>query len=284
MSARDSRHAAPPSARRCLLAALLVSGLAAPAATAAPRGGGEAGYEGLVKPSRRVVLNAPVDERIASIEVSGGAVVERGELLVQMDQAVQSAMVERAELRASDPTPLRFAELGLDEAEVRLKQVQKAYEGDAANELELISARVARDQARVRVDAARRELERAEVELKLERRRLDRHRIEAPFDGVVVEVISEAGASLTRDEPILELVSLDPLEAEVYLPAERYGRYEVGDAYTLLAGAPIDAALPATLDRIVPVIDPGSRRFKAVFVIDNADAGLPSGFTVVLQE
>ena len=247
-------------------------------------GGVNEGFEGLVKPSRRVVLHAPVEERVEAIKVAEGQFVEAGALLVRMNEDVQAAVVERAELRAADETPVRFAELALEEAELRLKQVRRAFEGDAANELEVISARVARDQAEVRLESARQEREQARVELELERRRLDRYRITAPFDGVIVNIASDQGASLTREEPIIELAALHPLEAEVYLPARLFGRQEKGRRYKLSAGAPVNGTLEAVLDRVVPVIDPGSRSFKAVFVIDNAEGELPSGFTVRVEK
>ena len=251
--------------------------------TAADAGAPDAeGFDGLVKPARRVVLHAPGEERVADLAVREGDRVATGQMLVQMDDAVQQALVERAALQALDETPVKFAELGLEEAGLRLDQVTRAFEGEAANELEVISARVAKDQAQVRLDAAREELKRAQVELELEKRRLARYRIEAPFDAVVVDVVSDEGARLTREEPILELASLDPLEAEVHLPAEAYGRLAIGESYTLQASPPVDAALAATLDRVVPTIDPGSRTFKAVFVIENPAMRLPSGFSVLL--
>jgi RND family efflux transporter MFP subunit len=259
---------------------IIIGAAMAPLVAAQP---GATVYEGLVKPSRQVVMKAPVEDRVASIPVRESQSVTAGQVLAQMDDRVQRTAYELARLRAADRSTVEFAELGLAEAELRLEQASAAHARDAANELEVQSARIARDQAQVRLKAARELLRQTQVEMDLEQRRLEQYTIEAPFDGIVTRIQTEAGASLTREEPILELVSLDPLEAEVYVPAERYGELEIGAAYSLLAGAPVDAPLSATLDRVVPVIDPGSRRFRAVFVIDNADDALPSGFPVALN-
>lgn len=259
---------------------LLLSGVAR--AQPEQNGGMESGFEGLVKPSRRVVLNAPVDGRLARIVPKEAESVKQGEVLVQMHDAIQRAVVERTSLQAADETPVAFAKLGLEEAQLRLDRVSRSFENDAANELEVISARVARNQAEVRLEAAREELARTRVELKLERERLKQFYIEAPFDGVVSNVVSDAGARLTREEPILELVSLHPLEAEVHLPAASYGRLEVGGSYELRASPPVGGTVTAKLERVIPLIDPGSRTFKAVFAIQNPDRALPSGFSVWL--
>jgi len=240
-------------------------------------------HEGLVQPSRNVLLRAPVDGRVAKLDISEGHRVSEGDLLLEMDGQVQEAVVERAKLRAEDQSPVLFAELALNEANLRLTEIERAFAGEAANELEVLSARVARDQAKVRVDAAKESLAQAQVELILEQRRLREHKVYAPFDGVVVEVQSDIGASLTREEPIIELVNLDSLEAEVFLPDRLFGQLTLGQTYQLRAGHPVDSVLEAKLDRIIPLIDPGSRTFRVVLTIPNPESKLPSGFTVMME-
>lgn len=267
---------------RCIALVVLCGALLSAASPAAAQP--EGGYEGLVKPSRRVVMKSPVEEQLAELDVREAQRVKEGELLAQMDDRVQQTVVRLATLRAENISPIAFAKLGLADAELRLNQVEQAYQAQAANELEAQSARIARDQAKVRVDAAEEDHAQAQVQLELEQRRLERFRITAPFDGVITKIEAEKGAGLTLEEPILDLAALDPLEAEVYLPAELYGTLATGRSYVLQAGAPVNRDVNAKLDRVVPVIDPGSRRFRAVFVIRNDDLALPSGFPVVLQD
>ncbi|MFP4144181.1 MAG: efflux RND transporter periplasmic adaptor subunit [Phycisphaeraceae bacterium] len=267
------------------LATLVVIAASLPVSTLAQSPGAPVQrYEGLVKPSRQVVMQAPLTERVAEIPVEEAQPVEAGQVLAKMDDRVQQSVVELARLRAADDTSVRVAELALEDAQIRLQRLEAAYAGDAANELEVRSARIARDQAKVKLEAARRELEQAKQQLELEQRRLSQYVVEAPFDGHVSRIRTEAGASLTNEEPIFELVALSPLEAELYLPSAEYGRMTVGRTYPLQAGSPVSGTLQARLDRIVPVIDPGSRRFRAVFVIENANAKLPAGFNVFLRQ
>jgi len=149
--------------------------------------------------------------------------------------------------------------------------------------VEVRRAQLRRDIARVAVKSAREKHRVAEAELQLEMRRLDRFRLTAPWDGIVRKVPAEVGATLTRRDPVVQLVCLDELEAEIYLPAELHGRLEVGRTYRLRASAPVGRAVQGELTFADPVIDPGSQSFRCVFTVDNADGALPAGFAVELK-
>ncbi|MEO0963765.1 MAG: efflux RND transporter periplasmic adaptor subunit [Planctomycetota bacterium] len=244
--------------------------------------GDDVTYEGIVRPSKVVTLKAPVDEAVDELLVKQADVVEAGQVLARMDSEVQRVIVSLATHLAEDPSPVKIAELRLEDAEIRYRRLQRAYEADAANELEVLAARVARDQTSVEVEAAQRQQEQSRLRLDLESSRLEKYTVEAPFRGVVGELSTQAGASLTQDDPMIELIALDPLEASFDLPDTTYGRLAVGDEVTLNAGAPVDRALSAVVDRVVPRIDPGSRTYLVVMRIDNADQRLPSGFVVTL--
>ncbi|MEM9252562.1 MAG: efflux RND transporter periplasmic adaptor subunit [Planctomycetota bacterium] len=239
-------------------------------------------FEGIVQPSRVVTLKAPEDERLGELPVRQAQVVAEGEVLAVMALEVQRRVVELASYLAEDQTRVEIAEFRLKDAELSYKRLQQMLERDAANEFEVLQAEVARDAAAAEVRAAKRQQEEASLRLGLEQERLDRHTVKAPFAGVVTELMTEAGASLTRDDPILELVALSPLEASFDLPDETFGRLAVGDEVALSAGSPVKASLSAVVDRIVPRIDPGSRTYRVVMRIDNADKQLPSGFVVEL--
>lgn len=265
------------------IAAAIVLWVAVVATAAPPTKQAPASYEGLVKPGRSVVMKAPVEERVSRIAVTEASVVSEGTILAVMDRRVQESVVELASWRAANAESVTFAELDLREAELRLQQAKEAFEAEAANELELQTARIERDRAAAKLREAKRKREQARLELELERRRLERHEITAPFDAVVKRIRGEVGASLRQGEPILELVAVDPLEAEIYLPAGLYGLMEVGQTYRLSAGDPVSEVLSAKLSRVSPVIDPGSRRFWAVFEIENDARRLPPGFSVVIE-
>jgi len=122
----------------------------------------------------------------------------------------------------------------------------------------------------------------AGVNLRLEQRRLGRYQIRAPFDGTIIEIMTEAGAMLTDEDDILRLANLDTLEAQVNLPIELYGQLEVGATYTMHAEHPVNGDVHGRLEYVNPIIDTASRTFLCVFAIENEKGRLPAGFTVYL--
>jgi len=237
---------------------------------------------GMVLPGKQVLLNAPVDGTVATIGVEEGQHVKADALLVQMDARIQQAVVAAAELRAGSNAELERAKLELEEANVTLDRMTEAFEQHAAREWEVRRAKLRRDIAAISVEAARETRQVAAAELKLESERLDRFKLVAPWDGVVTRVPAEEGATLSRSDPVVQLVSLAELKANIYLPAELQPKVEVGRTYRLTASAPVGRVIEGKLTFADAVIDPASQAFRCVFTIDNADGKLPAGFAVEL--
>jgi len=264
---------------------LIVAGwLAAASAVAQDESGGSASppVRGLVLPDKRVVLNAPVDGRVARIAVEEGQAVARGDLLVQFEDAIQQAVREAAAIRANAQAQRRRAELELEETEIMLARVTEAFERDAAGEWEVRRARVRRDLAKIAVLNVAESARVAQAELQLENERLARHRLTAPWDGVVVRLTAEDGSTLTRSDPVVQLVNFDELIIEIHLPVSMYAGMEMGRAYRFQADPPVDAELTGRLRFVDRLIDPGSQTFRCVFAVDNRQTQLPAGFAATL--
>lgn len=237
---------------------------------------------GMVLPARQVQLYAPVDGTVEAISVEEGQTVEAGDKLLQMENQVQAAVVEIARLRAESQAELERAKLELEEAKITLERMIEAEQNRAARAWEVRRARVRRDVAAVTVKAAEEKHRVAEAELMLEKQRLSQFELTAPWAGIITNTPVEVGATLMRRDPVLTLISLTELEAQIHVPADHYGQFNVGDKYTLMASEPVNATVEATLIFADPVIDPGSQTYRCVFTIDNTDKALPAGFTVTL--
>ena len=88
---------------------------------------------------------------------------------------------------------------------------------------------------------------------------------------------------LNETDKILILADLDPLEAQLNLPVQMYGKLTVGETYTLVADDLIGGELKGRLKTISPIIDTASQTFRCVFSIPNPGLRLPAGFTVHLK-
>ncbi len=241
-------------------------------------------YEGIAYPSKQVVLNAPLDGKVAAIHFEEGERVKQGDLLAQMDDVEQRVVVASAKLQSESVAEVNRARFALDEAIVLLERATETFEKDAASEWEVRRAQLQKDQAEADLQIAKDRQELAKANLDLEQARLERMRVLAPFDGEVIEHNAEAGATLTRTDPVLAVAVLDPLEAHINLPVSVYRQLEVGKTYQLEAGDPINATIPGKLKHIYRIIDTASETVRCVFTIDNEDAELIAGFPVRLRD
>ena len=66
--------------------------------------------EGIVMPSKQVVLNAPLPSILKEFRVKEGDRVEKGQPLAYMDDGLQQVAVKSAELQATSMTAIRTAE------------------------------------------------------------------------------------------------------------------------------------------------------------------------------
>jgi RND family efflux transporter MFP subunit len=243
----------------------------------------ERDLSGVVEPSRQVQLNAPVSGVLAEIVPEEGEDVAQGDVLARMDDAVQQAAVSAARLRAEQTAELRQAKLAVEESAIQLERYEEAFEQEAASDWEVRRSRLQLHQAQAQLEALREQRALAEASLSLERARLERLTLTAPFDGRVVRRAAEPGSTLSQSDPVIVLVDLDPLEAKLFLPATMYGRLSVGAEVALRGGTPVNRDLTATVKTIDPIIDPASGTFRCVLVIDNVEAAMPAGFPVTLQ-
>ena len=213
-------------------------------------------FRGLVTPNKQVVLTAPVDGMITKILVEESSPIVKDQPLVTMDDVLQNLVVKTATLTQA-------------EAEIDLTNWKRAREKNSAADWEVRRAQLQFEQA-----VANRELE---------YERLVRYTLKAPFDGHLIRRSTTVGATVTRQDQIVSIAQLDPLEAQLFLPIELYGKLRVGRGYELNAEAPINKIILGKLKTVDPVIDAASRTFRCVFTIKNPESKLPAGFTVRLK-
>ncbi len=237
--------------------------------------------EGIVVPSARVTLAAPLDGIVEALPFEENDAVKAGDVVARMDDAIQQVEVLKARVRVESQAALEEAELIQQEMQIMLDRAEDAMSRNAASDWEVRRARLQRDQAIANVQSTKDSMTLAQAELQLQQELLAKHQLKAPFDGRVLRQLVEPGATLQRGGEMLVLVQLDPLEAEVFMPIEAYGLLRAGQTYTLTADPSItDQPLTTTLKTIDPLIDSASRTFRCVFEIPNPGETLPAGFEV----
>jgi RND family efflux transporter MFP subunit len=240
-------------------------------------------FRGVVAPVQQVVLNAPMDGTVSKVLVKEGEVVKKDQPLVQLDDVLQQVAVAGAELEAQSTSEQTKADLLLQEAQIKVDRIEEAFKKQAASEWEVRQTKLQRDQAAAALQTAKDQHEVALTKWDMEKKRLEKFKLTAPWDGRVIRTLVQEGATITQRDQVVSLVVLAKLEATVYVSADYFGTLEPGHEYRLVADKPVSAVLQGKLKTADPVIDPASQTFRCVFTIDNSDEKLPSGFTVTLE-
>ncbi|MEM6391417.1 MAG: efflux RND transporter periplasmic adaptor subunit [Planctomycetota bacterium] len=239
--------------------------------------------QGIVKPTRYVVLRAEAVGQLVPGELAKeGQALSAGQVIARLDDRGQAEAVSLAKMRAESDLSVKRAIEAVNELQLRLEQAKDMVAMDAGTDWEVRQARVQLELSRIDLAIAKQDRDAASLQFDLEQARLARYSLNAPFDGRVMKLEAQPGATVDQGDPVAVFASLKELKAELFLPVERYGQMQVGQRYELQAGAPVGRGLRAELVWVDPMIDPASQTFRCVFAIDNSDLSLPAGFLVWL--
>jgi membrane fusion protein (multidrug efflux system) len=235
------RPAPPPVLRPITVAAQRAERLAWPSLL---RGVGE------LEAVEGVDVASEVAGVIITIAFQPGQVVEKGDLIIQLD-----ATIDRAQLAAL-----------------------KAQEKLAQLRFERQKALARRDIASTEaLDAATAELQRLRAEIEAQEEAIEQKSIKAPFSGRLGIRQVSLGQYVQPGQPLVTLQNLDTLYVDFTLPEQVYSRVEAGQTITLhVAGYP-EQRFAGTITAINPKIDPSTRNFTVQGTLANPDWRLQPG-------
>jgi RND family efflux transporter MFP subunit len=226
-------------------------------------------WRGSVDIDQRALVSAHLSAVLVELPHREGARVESGELLFRLDDAEPQA--ERQRLAAV------IARIGheLDGARRDLERQQ------ALIERRLIS-RKSLDDAGQRVDMLSAQLAEARASHALVLTRLSYTQARAPFPARVERVHLNPGELATPGKPVLELVA-DRGFKTVAAVAQ-------ADSAWMTVGLPVRLDVPslgqsweATIDRIYPALDPGTRNATIAVLFPDSEEALRPGMAVTVH-
>jgi multidrug efflux pump subunit AcrA (membrane-fusion protein) len=268
-------------------------------------------FVGTTLPLRRTVVGSAVDGRVVQLAVEVGHEVKEGEavaqlltktLEIELAAARSEYKLREAELlelkNGALPEEIAQAKSRLTAAEVRRDYLRKRLDRmtrlDVGNGIvsddelqevqslldageELVSEAkeglqlLQRGTRPERIEAAEARLEQQKSLVELLEDRLAKYTVRAPFSGFVIRELTEAGYWLSQGSAVVEIIQIDEVEVEVYVP-ESYIRFvKVGEAATLKFDALPDVAEPiiGRIVSIVPEAETRSRTFPVRVRVKN---------------
>ena len=206
-------------------------------------------FDCLLTPSLDVMIASPVVGVIREILVKKGELVQREDVLVQLHAEVEEAtlVLNQAQAKYGNRTIARN---------------QKLYRN------KLISAQE-RDEIVINNRLYSYEMQQTQA-------LLEQKQIRSPVQGVVVDIMLDPG-EYVGEEPILNVVQLDPLYVEGVIPARYYGAITNGDNVSVMLESPWNSVHSAKVQIVDQVLDAASATFGVRVELANPNYLLPAG-------
>ena len=220
---------------------------------------------GILRPVNEVIIKSELAGVVQQISVKEGDLVREGQLLIELDNAHQKLNLQLYQtITLKAKAAVEEAKVVLANAETEHERIQMAANALPRKELEDIRDQVLRLKSSLAAQMA--ELARAEQEVKLREQELKDTQILAPFDATVTEIFIHKGESLRPlDTPILQLVGLDDLFAEMRLPSNFISKIKLRQTIKVqVEGEWLGriGTLDGQITYINPTVDAASRTFK----------------------
>lgn len=208
---------------------------------------------GKTAPARIAALSAETDGRVTSIGAERGANVDRGTVIVRLDERDRSAR--------------------LAQARATLKQREVEYQARASLKASSYVSEAQLQEALAQLEAARTEVTRAELDL-------DYMLVRAPFAGAIQERSVEVGDFLKLGDPIATFV--DNRSIIVAANVSEFDARFVQLGETAEARLATGERVRGTIRYVAPVADEATRTFAVELEVDNRDGKLRAGGTAEL--
>lgn len=237
------------------------------------------------KPCKDSLMAFTIAVEVREVQVKGGAVVKKGDLLVQARDDEQVAVVAGQELQAKNENRIRNAELQKELADLTFKRIKEAKEKGGANEVEF-------DQRRIEASSAAVALEQEKTNHDLEGKRLDqargllaRYNLVAPFDGIVDEVKVVEGQGVRESDPVVRLVDIRRLQMDSYPRTQETLRLKLAPgskAWVLVSLPDAPMMVQGEVVEVSPVADSVSQTRRVRVEFENTQ-GWPAGLPVMVR-
>ncbi|MFK7766197.1 MAG: efflux RND transporter periplasmic adaptor subunit [Mariniblastus sp.] len=266
-------------------------------------------YTGTIRARNRSDLGFELSGRIKALNVDEGDVVEKGQILAELDTETLKAQKGATTARLAQANSL-MDELNTgprkekiqaaratvaanqsryDNAVLNLKRRTRLKEGGAISQEEFDQARFAERTARAQLDASNEQLAELVAGTRLEKiagqksnvRQLEaaakeievaieKSKLVAPFSGTVTKRYLDPGTIAQASAPVVKLVEQSHLEAWVGLPVSIVADIEIGSEHeVLVAGLPFAATASAKIQEL----DTATRTQTVLFTLESGASG-----------
>jgi multidrug efflux pump subunit AcrA (membrane-fusion protein) len=253
--------------------------------------------------------------KVVAVQVDLGTWVERGTVLVRLDDrdarirleralalvAQAQATVRQAEARiglrpGQSFDPARVAEVGaarvaLELAEKQLHRYERLIESGDVSRSAYDQQKAQRDQLREQYEAAltqarqnyaavqtaRAAVEAARTDIAQARKAIADAVVTAPISGYVADRPADLGEYVTTSSKVATIVRTNPLRVRIDIPEQAVSNVQPGQSVSVSVSAYPDRSFAGTVHHISPSVTPNSRTLTVEAQVENPDGLLKPG-------
>lgn len=234
------------------------------------------------QPSKDAMMGFSQPSEVRQVLVTVGDEVKKGDVLVRARDADIQAALRLQQRRAVNRFEILAAENRVQLAQIEFDNQQSARDQGGGSPLEYERTRASLENAKIELDTAKERFIEQGIALERQEAELERFAITAQFDGTVASIEVSPGQAMQDSEPVLRLVSIDPLQVRVPTPTSTVlaQGLERGDkAWVAVSVAGEPRLFEGTVTEVSPVADFGSDKVWVKVELPNPDrllSGLPA--------
>ena len=240
-------------------------------------------FNGTLRPNAQFLITPKVGGILLKLTVGAGDQVEKGQLIAELedDEIAQEVIRIRAQLTVAK-AQLSEATASAQVAERDFQRTKQLLERKIASEAEYDGALTRVTASRARLSVAKAQLQQAQAALKAAELKLSYTKIYADWPDedttrVVGQRFVDEGALLRPSEPIVQVLALQPIIAQMSVTERDYSRLTIGQPVTLTTAAHPDQEFPGVISRISPQFNEMSRQALLEATIPNESGDLKPG-------
>ncbi|MCB2193532.1 MAG: efflux RND transporter periplasmic adaptor subunit [Deltaproteobacteria bacterium] len=211
---------------------------------------------GTISSPKMVTIRSEIAAPVEEILFQEGAEVKRGKLLVKLDAAKVRADMRNLQQR-------------INQLKIRLAHQKRNLERNKPLVKDKLVSQMKYDDLETEIALAKAALAQAQADMARQKEMLADTEIRAPFDGVVGSKNLSVGDYLKAGEPVVKVVSLNPLEMEFSVPERFKAGVFQGQEVRIFTVAYPGRKFTGKVSFISPVVDSHNRSFKVKAMVDN---------------
>ena len=248
--------------------------LAAPKTAYAYNESSDNGIEAVTRPSKDVTLSFVQPGRIDKVNVKEGDAIKAGQLLVQLDDAVEQAQLAQLKAQSENTTRVEASQANLDQKRIDLDKFKWAAERGSVTKLELEHRKLDVKIAELSLEIAKLEHEQDKRKYSEAKIRIDRMQLKSPIDGRVEEIHVEPGESVNSLADVVRVVETNPFWIDVHVPLAQARTIKEGKTARVQFPDPDQTSTQGKITFISTVADVGTLKVRVeVANSDNRPAG-----------